>query len=74
MITTISQGEVVWDKGVLNVKEGAGRFIPRPPFGPLFNGLSIKDASKWQRLFPYGDIPVSREAPHKPPSRPADEL
>eukprot|EP00884_Botryococcus_braunii_P012601 jgi/Botrbrau1/21341/Bobra.0184s0051.1 len=74
VITTISQGKVVWDKGVLHVKEGAGRFIPRRPFGPLFNGLPIREASKWQRLFPYGDIPVARATPHKPPSRPADEL
>jgi dihydropyrimidinase len=35
---TISQGNVVWENGRLNVKSGAGRFIPTPPWSPVFGG------------------------------------
>lgn len=40
VVTTISQGRVVWNNGKLNVKRGAGRFIPLKPFGNMYYGLN----------------------------------
>uniref|UniRef100_A0A8C5FH15 Dihydropyrimidinase n=1 Tax=Gadus morhua TaxID=8049 RepID=A0A8C5FH15_GADMO len=31
-VVTISRGKVVYERGELTVKAGAGRFVPRPPF------------------------------------------
>lgn len=36
---TISRGRVLWENGKLRATPGSGRFIPLPPFGPLFHGL-----------------------------------
>jgi dihydropyrimidinase len=36
---TISQGKVVWDGKNLNVEEGAGRYIDRPAFPPVFGAV-----------------------------------
>jgi len=70
VVTTISRGKVVWYGGQLTVEEGAGRFVHRPAFGPLYQGLDLLDASYLREKFPYGDIPVQRV----PPRNPKDEL
>ncbi|MBN9486538.1 MAG: dihydropyrimidinase [Alphaproteobacteria bacterium] len=36
---TISQGNVVWADGKLDAKKGAGRYIPRPTFAPVFDAV-----------------------------------
>jgi len=36
---TISQGNVVYANGELNVERGAGRYINRPPFAPFYDAL-----------------------------------
>ncbi|EFJ48385.1 hypothetical protein VOLCADRAFT_60577, partial [Volvox carteri f. nagariensis] len=37
VVTTISRGRLVWHNGqLLGVRPGTGRFVPMPPFGPLF--------------------------------------
>lgn len=41
---TVSQGVVVWADGKLNAREGAGRYIKRPAFGPDFSA-----AAAWER-------------------------
>ncbi|SIP95924.1 dihydropyrimidinase [Marinobacterium stanieri] len=37
---TISRGKVVWADGQLNVEPGAGRYINRPAFNPVFDALN----------------------------------
>jgi hypothetical protein len=64
VVVTVSQGKVVWEGGALNVKEGAGRFIRTPPFPPLFDGLAEQDAAWTATNFPYGPVPVQRDASH----------
>jgi dihydropyrimidinase len=39
---TISQGNVVYANGELNVERGAGRYIDRPPYAPYYDALKIK--------------------------------
>ena len=60
---TISQGNVVWADGKLNVKEGAGRFIKLPTGGELFAGLAEQDEVAIAEAFPYGapGQPVKRD-------------
>lgn len=41
---TISQGQLVWADGDLRAREGAGRYIKRPAFGPDFSA-----AAAWER-------------------------
>lgn len=36
---TISGGKVVYANGQLNVERGAGRYIERPPFSPLYDAI-----------------------------------
>ncbi|EKV29246.1 Dihydropyrimidinase [Caenispirillum salinarum AK4] len=38
-VVTVSQGKVVWKDGQLNVERGAGRYIERPAFQPVFDVL-----------------------------------
>jgi dihydropyrimidinase len=37
---TLSQGKLVWCNGALNAKAGAGRYIHRPAFAPVFDALA----------------------------------
>ncbi len=39
---TISQGNVVYADGQLNVERGAGRYIKRPAFAPYYDALNIQ--------------------------------
>jgi hypothetical protein len=73
VVTTISQGNIVWNDGVLNVKEGAGRLLKLPVGGPLFEGLDEIDASYVASTFPYGELgkPVKRNLEA---AAPRDEL
>lgn len=42
VVMTISRGKVVYENGKLNVEKGAGRFIPTPPGGIMFEGLDME--------------------------------
>lgn len=37
---TLSQGKLVWCNGELNAEPGAGRYIHRPAFAPVFDTLA----------------------------------
>jgi dihydropyrimidinase len=39
---TVSQGTVVYARGDLRTERGAGRYVKRPPFAPVFGALSRK--------------------------------
>ena len=39
---TVSQGKLVYVRGDLRAERGAGRYLKRPPFGPVFSALSRK--------------------------------
>ena len=54
VVVTISQGNVVWENDKLDIKEGAGRFIPLPVGGALFEGLDALDAAHVATTYPYG--------------------
>eukprot|EP00854_Cymbomonas_tetramitiformis_P001362 gene1362-1963_t len=57
VVTTISQGNIVWENEKLNTVEGAGRYIKMEPFGYLFDELDkLEPAPK-----PYGPTPVPRD-------------
>jgi hypothetical protein len=69
VVTTISQGKVVWDGSKLHVEEGAGRFLKLPLGGQLFEGLAEIDAGAVAAAFPYGTPgqPVKRDlSAHEP--------
>ncbi|GAX85193.1 hypothetical protein CEUSTIGMA_g12611.t1 [Chlamydomonas eustigma] len=59
VVMTISRGRVVWEHGKLNVTRGSGHFVPLPPFGPLYEGLS-KQQTSIQLPQRYGPTPVRR--------------
>ena len=46
---TISQGKVVWADGKLDAVEGAGRYIDRPTFPPVFAALALQNRLKAHR-------------------------
>jgi len=46
---TISQGRVVWADGKLDAVEGAGRYVDRPTFPPVFAALALQNRLKAHR-------------------------
>ena len=41
-VYTVSRGKVVYARGELRAERGAGRYLHRPPFGPVFAALERK--------------------------------
>ena len=39
---TLSQGKIVWNDGELRTERGAGRYVKRPAFAPVFNALKLQ--------------------------------
>ena len=52
--STISQGKLVWHHGDLRAVRGAGRYIPRPCFSPVFNAVLKQNTGK-------NPVPVARD-------------
>mmetsp|Transcript_416 Transcript_416/g.968 ORF Transcript_416/g.968 Transcript_416/m.968 type:complete len:146 (-) Transcript_416:1666-2103(-) len=50
VVTTISQGRIVWNNGKLNVRRGAGRFIPLEPFGSMYHGVHKRNLHDGESL------------------------
>ncbi|HYM32107.1 MAG TPA: dihydropyrimidinase [Candidatus Cybelea sp.] len=49
---TIAQGNVVWADGKLDTKRGAGRYIPRPTFPPVYDAMRRRNKLKEPRAVP----------------------
>ncbi|MEQ1929794.1 MAG: dihydropyrimidinase [Parvularculaceae bacterium] len=43
---TVSRGALVWKNGDLRAKKGAGRYIKRPAFHPMFDALAKRSAGR----------------------------
>jgi len=50
--TTISRGKVVFEKGELKVERGAGRYVDRPTFPPVFEALKKRNDIRQPRAVP----------------------
>ena len=44
-VVTVSRGKVVWAKGELRTERGAGQYVPRPAFAPVFDALKRQAAA-----------------------------
>ena len=44
-VVTLSHGKVVWVKGELRTERGAGQYVPRPAFAPVFDALKRQAAA-----------------------------
>jgi hypothetical protein len=66
VVTTISQGKVVYEGGQLAVVAGAGRFVPMPLHPPIFEGVAQHNAQRLGEEFPYGQTPVRRRGDAAP--------
>ena len=59
---TISQGNIVWQDGKLNVTSGSGRYIAMKPFAPhIYSGTKQRVGQWIGDFFPYGKTPVVRK-------------
>jgi dihydropyrimidinase len=43
---TVSRGKLVWTDGDLRAEKGAGRYVPRPAFGPTFEAIGRANAHR----------------------------
>ena len=43
---TLSQGHIAWADGRLDAVRGAGRYVPRPAFAPVFKALETRDKAQ----------------------------
>eukprot|EP01133_Synstelium_polycarpum_P015503 gene15503-18414_t len=41
--TTIVAGNVVWENNTLSTVKGSGKFVPRAPFGCVYDGIDTRD-------------------------------
>ena len=42
---TLSRGRIVWIDGALRTEKGAGRYVDRPAFAPMFDALKRQAAA-----------------------------
>jgi dihydropyrimidinase len=43
---TIANGKLVFEKGQLHAERGAGRYVPRPCFAPVFEAVNRQSEIK----------------------------
>ena len=43
-VVTLANGKLVWSRGDLRAVRGAGRYLKRPPFAPMFDALKRQAA------------------------------
>jgi dihydropyrimidinase len=58
---TISRGVVVWEDNQLKTKQGHGKYIPRPCFGPVFDGIATRDKNRDEIQFKVEREPYKGE-------------
>ena len=49
---TIAAGKVVWEKGELKVEKGAGKYIDRPCYPPVFDAVKKRNDARQPRAVP----------------------
>ena len=54
---TISQGNIVYANGNLNVERGAGRYIDRPPFATYYDAIQKRTEAKKPTAVKRGEKP-----------------
>jgi dihydropyrimidinase len=45
-VVTVANGKVVYERGDLRAVRGAGRYVKRPPFAPMFDALKRQAAQQ----------------------------
>ena len=79
---TLSQGNIVWFDGELRTQRGAGRYVKRPAFAPMFDALKrqaerhvpqpvARGRHDLRRLIVRCRFPTSAPAASTPPGTPA---
>ncbi|KAJ9459112.1 Dihydropyrimidinase [Diplonema papillatum] len=43
---TISRGKIVWQDGELRTKNGDGKYVPRRPFGCVFDSVAVREEAR----------------------------
>ena len=49
---TIAAGKVVWEKGELKVEKGAGKYVDRPCYPPVFDAVKKRNDARQPRAVP----------------------
>ncbi len=58
---TISRGVVVWENDKLKTTQSHGKYITRPCFGPVFNGINVRDKVRDESQFRVEREPYNGE-------------
>ncbi|HYD31023.1 MAG TPA: hypothetical protein VEB64_09245 [Azospirillaceae bacterium] len=57
VVHTLSRGRHLWADGDLRTEPGSGRFLPRPAYGPVYDGLDKRALGRTPRAVPRATEP-----------------